>query len=31
MMENLAAMKKEGTVKKIIVLINSANALQVDF
>lgn len=31
MMENLAAMKKDGTIKKIIVLINSANALQVDF
>lgn len=31
MMEHIAAMKKEGEVKKIIVLINSANALQVDF
>lgn len=31
MMENVAAMKKDGTVKKIIVLINSANTLQVDF
>lgn len=31
MMENVAAMKKDGAVKKIIVLINSANALQVDF
>lgn len=31
MMENLAQMKKDGTIKKIIVLINSANALQVDF
>lgn len=31
MMENLAAMKKDGTIRKIIVLINSANALQVDF
>lgn len=31
MMENLAAMKASGTVKKIIVLINSANPLQVDF
>ena len=31
MMENLSAMKKEGKIKKIIVLINSANALQVDF
>ena len=29
--ENLASMKADGTVKKIIVLINSANALQVDF
>ena len=31
MMENIAAMKAGGSVKKIIVLINSANALQVDF
>lgn len=31
MMENIAAMKADGTVKKVIVLINSANALQVDF
>ena len=31
MMENLAAMKKAGTIKKIIVLINTSNALQVDF
>lgn len=31
MMENLAAMKKDGSIRKIIVLINSANALQVDF
>ena len=31
MMENLAAMKEAGAVSKIIVLINSANALQVDF
>ncbi|MBQ8189583.1 MAG: glycoside hydrolase family 3 protein [Lachnospiraceae bacterium] len=31
MMENLATMKEAGTVKKIIVLINSANPLQVDF
>ena len=31
MMENIAAMKAEGSIKKIIVLINSANALQVDF
>ena len=31
MMKNLAAMKEAGTVEKIIVLINSANPLQVDF
>lgn len=31
MMENLAAMKEAGSIEKIIVLINSANALQVDF
>lgn len=31
MMENVAAMKAEGTISKIIVLINTANALQVDF
>ncbi len=31
MMEQIAAMKANGTVDKIIVLINSANALQVDF
>ncbi|MBO5070586.1 MAG: glycoside hydrolase family 3 protein [Roseburia sp.] len=31
MMENLAAMKADGTVKKIIVLLNTANPLQVDF
>ncbi len=31
MMENIKAMKDAGTIKKIIVLINSANALQVDF
>ncbi len=31
MMENIAAMKADGTIKKVIVLINSANALQVDF
>ncbi len=31
MMVNLSKMKADGTVKKIIVLINSANALQVDF
>ena len=31
MLENLASMKKSGEIKSIIVLINSANALQVDF
>ena len=31
MMENLAALKKAGTIKKIIVLINTSNPLQVDF
>lgn len=31
MLRNVAAMKADGTVKKIVVLINSANALQVDF
>lgn len=31
MMENLAALKGNGTIKEIVVLINSANALQVDF
>lgn len=31
MMENVAAMKADGTISKIVVLINSANALQVDF
>lgn len=31
MMENVAAMKLAGTIDRIIVLINSANALQVDF
>ena len=31
MLENVAAMKADGTVNKIIVLINSANALQLDF
>lgn len=31
MMEHVAAMKEAGTIQKIIVLINSANALQVDF
>lgn len=31
MMENLAAMKADGTIGKVVVLINSANTLQVDF
>lgn len=31
MMENVASMKADGTIKKIVVLINSANPLQVDF
>lgn len=31
MMQNVAALKQEGTVSKIVVLINSANPLQVDF
>lgn len=31
LMTNLAAMKAQGTIKKVIVLINSANPLQVDF
>lgn len=31
MLSNIAAMKKEGTIKKTVLLINSANALQVDF
>ena len=31
MMENVKAMKDAGTVKKIIVLINTSNALEVDF
>jgi len=31
LMEGLSSMKKEGKIKKIIVLINTANALQVDF
>ncbi len=31
MLENLAAMKQAGTVKKIIVLLNSSNTLQLDF
>lgn len=31
MLENLAKLKADGIVKKIIVLINSANTLQVDF
>ena len=31
LMEGLSSMKKAGKIKKIIVLINTANALQVDF
>ena len=31
MMQNLAQMKKDGTISKIVVLLNSSNALQVDF
>ena len=31
MLQNVAEMKKAGQVKKIVVLINSANTLQVDF
>ena len=31
MMANLASMKKTGTIKKIVVLINTSNPLQVDF
>lgn len=31
MLENVSTMKKEGKIGKIIVLINSANTLQVDF
>ena len=31
MMQNVAALKDQGIVKKVVVLINSANALQVDF
>ncbi len=31
MMSNLAQMKADGKIKKIVVLINTANALQVDF
>lgn len=31
MLENISAMKAEGKIGKIIILINSANALQVDF
>jgi len=31
LLENVAKMKADGTVKKIIVLLNTANALQVDF
>ena len=31
MMTNLAKMKREGTISKIVVLINTANAIEVDF
>ena len=31
MMKNIAAMKAKGTIKKIVVLLNTANPLQVDF
>lgn len=31
MLSNLAQMKKDGQIKKVVLLINSANALQVDF
>ncbi len=31
MMKNLAELKKKGTIKKIVVLINSSNPLEVDF
>lgn len=31
MMENIKAMKDAGTIKKIIVLVNTSNALQMDF
>lgn len=31
LMSQLAAMKADGTIKKLVVLINSANAFQVDF
>lgn len=31
MLDNLASMKEQGVVKKIVLLINSANPLQVDF
>ena len=31
MMQNVAALKEQGAVDKIVVLINSANAMQVDF
>ena len=31
MLSNLAQMKKDGKIKKVVLLINSANALQVDF
>lgn len=31
MMDNIASLKEQGIVKKVVVLINSANPLQVDF
>ena len=31
MMENIKAMKDAGTIKKIVVLVNTSNALQLDF
>lgn len=31
MLKNLAQMKQEGTISKIVVLINTANAIEVDF
>lgn len=31
MLSNLCAMKQDGTIKKVIVLLNSSNALQMDF
>lgn len=31
MLQNLTQMKKDGTISKIVVLLNSSNALQVDF